>query len=529
MYKSSSFKNLGKSIIYPSLNYKKYFKEAIKQYDIEEKKFLKNKSCSNIFMLNETNSTSFQSRNYIPSFDPEKFNINKKIKEIQEQTKRNNILDIIYKNKSYFSKENIEIVAESSKLLKNIKKKKNDNYNKEDYSLSKFLSENKEISIKNLLIKLLKFESEKLIKIEETKGKEIEIEKKNYLNELHFFIDYINQQKKACKEIENILSEMQKKNKILFEQQKNHKIQIKIIEDDMERYLESIDNLRICALFVNRVLEKDCSKFQKKILPINQKINIENKISEYTDSTINNYNFVLEDNFNDNSILNEESNFFKKYNELQHKILNQMNIKEEINNEIRKIQIKKDNFIKENEKRYLIHKKEEKKLIEEYERILIEYNNLNPLNVEQQFEVSLLIKSLNNEILQNDLTNSSIRKQMKTTDFAKESIEQLKLIEMRLNNLIEQMEIYEKENFNLFNLITSQRKNEIKEIKQQIAKVKLEKIIVQKKIIAQRRLSRYVVKSRKTEAPFQIIKKVKKESIDTETIRKEEDSQLLNY
>ena len=29
MYKSSSFKNLGKSIIYPSLNYKKYFKEAI--------------------------------------------------------------------------------------------------------------------------------------------------------------------------------------------------------------------------------------------------------------------------------------------------------------------------------------------------------------------------------------------------------------------------------------------------------------------------------------------------------------------
>ena len=34
-------------------------------------------------------------------------------------------------------------------------------------------------------------------------------------------------------------------------------------------------------------------------------------------------------------------------------------------------------------------------------------------------------------ITQNDLTNISIRKQMKTTDFAKESIEQLKLIEMR--------------------------------------------------------------------------------------------------
>ena len=61
------------------------------------------------------------------------------------------------------------------------------------------------------MIKLLKIESEKLVKMENSKGKEIEIQKKNYIKEINYFNDYINQQKKACKEIETILSDIEKK------------------------------------------------------------------------------------------------------------------------------------------------------------------------------------------------------------------------------------------------------------------------------------------------------------------------------
>ena len=50
MFKSSSLKNIGKSIIEPSLNYKKYFNEAKLLYEQEERKnFKKNNSSSNIF------------------------------------------------------------------------------------------------------------------------------------------------------------------------------------------------------------------------------------------------------------------------------------------------------------------------------------------------------------------------------------------------------------------------------------------------------------------------------------------------
>ena len=240
MFKSSSLKNIGKSIIEPSLNYKKYFNEAKLLYEQEERTiFRKNNSLSNLFTSRNSKSSSFNSNHFIlPSFDPEKFNLNKKIKEIQRESKTNNILDIINRKNTRisFSKENINFVAESSQLLHDIKKQKSEEFNKEDNSLSKFLSENKEISIKNLLIKLLKIESEKLVKMENSKGKEIEIQKKNYMKEINYFNDYINQQKKACKEIETILSDIEKKNKILYEEEKKYKFQIKIIEYEIKKF-----------------------------------------------------------------------------------------------------------------------------------------------------------------------------------------------------------------------------------------------------------------------------------------------------
>ena len=118
---------------------------------------------------------------------------------------------------------------------------------------------------------------------------------------------------------------------------------------------------------------------------------------------------------------------------------------------------------------------------------------------------------------------------MRIRDFAQETIEKLKSIELRINSLIELMETFEKEDSTLFNTVTNQRKNEVKEIKQQIAKAKLEEMRYEKKLISERRLERIVVKSRKTEAPFQIMKRNKNITIDTETLRKEEENQLLNF
>lgn len=538
MFKSSSLKNIGKSIIEPSLNYKKYFNEAKLLYEQEERKnFKKNNSSSNIFTSRNSNSSSFYSNNFVlPSFDPEKFNLNKKIKEIQRETKTNNILDIINRKNTRisFSKENINYVAESSQLLQNIKKQKTEEYNRDDNSILKFLSENKEIYIKNLLIKILKIENEKLIKIEDSKGKEIEFQKKNYLKDINYFNDYINQQKKACKEIESILSDIEKKNKILFEEEKQYKFKIKIVEDEIKNCLEHIDDFRICALFVNKVLQKDTSKYEKKIFQFERKLNnkidkikIQKKIKEYIDIIIKNYGFILEDN--NNSILNEENTFYNKYENLENKILKKIKENQEALNDIRNIKINKEINLKEIKERFLLLDKEEKTLKKEYQRKLEDFKNINPFY--NTLDVSYLIINLNNALMQNvlNIKNNKLRKDMRIIDFAIECIEIIKSTELKVNSLIELMETFEKENSVLFNTVTTQRKNEVKEIKQQIAKAKLEEMRLEKKLIAERRLERVVVKSRKTEAPFQIVKRNKNIILDTETLRKEEENQLLNF
>ena len=538
MFKSSSLKNIGKSIIEPSLNYKKYFNEAKLLYEQEERSmFRKNNSSSNLFISRNSKSTSFNSNHFIlPSFDPEKFNLNKKIKEIQRESKTNNILDIINRKNTRisFSKENINYVAESSQLLQNLKKQKTEEYNRDDNSILKFLSENKEIYIKNLLIKILKIESEKLVKIEDSKGKEIEIQKKNYMKEINYFNDYINQQKKACKEIESILSDIEKKNKILFEEEKQYKFKIKIVEDEIKNCLEHIDDFRICALFVNKVLQKDTSKYEKKIFQFERKLNgridktkIQKKLNEYIDVIKKNYGFVLEDN--NNSILNEENTFYQKYQDLENNIIHNINENQEILNDIRNIKINKEINLKEIKERFLLLEKEEKTLKKEYQRKLEDFKNINPFY--NTLDVSYLIINLNNALMQNvlNIKNNKLRKDMRIIDFAIECIEIIKSTELKVNSLIELMETFEKENSVLFNTVTTQRKNEVKEIKQQIAKAKLEEIRFEKKLIAERRLERVVVKSRKTEAPFQIVKKNKNINIDIEAIRKEENNQLLKY
>ena len=327
---------------------------------------------------------------------------------------------------------------------------------------------------------------------------------------------------------------MKKKNKILFEEEKQYKFKIKIVEDEIKNCLEHIDDFRICALFVNKVLQKDTSKYEKKIFQFERKLNnkidkikIQKKIKEYIDIIIKNYGFILEDN--NNSILNEENTFYNKYENLENKILKKIKENQEALNDIRNIKINKEINLKEIKERFLLLEKEEKTLKKEYQRKLEDFKNINPFY--NTLDVSYLIINLNNALMQNvlNIKNNKLRKDMRIIDFAIECIEIIKSTELKVNSLIELMETFEKENSVLFNTVTTQRKNEVKEIKQQIAKAKLEEMRLEKKLIAERRLERVVVKSRKTEAPFQIVKRNKNIILDTETLRKEEENQLLNF
>ena len=196
------------------------------------------------------------SQEYRPSYNPEQFNVIKKIKEIRTITKQK-VIDPSKKSNIAFAKDKIDIVFESTKLLQELQKRKNNTLTDDEGSLSAFLMENKEISIKNLLIKLLKKESNKLDSKEKNSDKLINDGRETYKADLQNFYSYSEMQKKACKDIERVLLEIQKKNKELSDVEKTYRIQSKVVMEEIEKILEQIDNSRLCAKFVNQVLGGD--------------------------------------------------------------------------------------------------------------------------------------------------------------------------------------------------------------------------------------------------------------------------------
>lgn len=75
------------------------------------------------------------SQEYRPSYNPEQFNVIKKIKEIRTITKQK-VIDPSKKSNIAFAKDKIDIVFESTKLLQELQKRKNNTLTDDEGSLS---------------------------------------------------------------------------------------------------------------------------------------------------------------------------------------------------------------------------------------------------------------------------------------------------------------------------------------------------------------------------------------------------------
>lgn len=153
----------------------------------------------------------------------------------------------------------------------------------------------------------MKKESNKLDSKEKNSDKLINDGRETYKADLQNFYRYSEMQKKACKDIERVLLEIQKKNKELSDVEKTYRIQSKVVMEEIEKILEQIDNSRLCAKFVNQVLGGDVMKFSKEVLPkisdTQNNISANINYDEIAQSVFNNYDFCLNEEIEDKPIL----------------------------------------------------------------------------------------------------------------------------------------------------------------------------------------------------------------------------------
>ena len=526
-------------------------------------------------------------------------NLNARIREIRrnmEKSRTNRALERKINNNIAFDKNNIDVVFESYKILNDFRKEKNNKLQEEENIVSAFITQNKEISIKNVMINILRNEGQKLADLERNRERKIKSDEFNLKSDENNFNSYANMQKSSCKNIENALNELYLKNRKLAEEEKIYRSEVKVTQDEMKKYLELIENLRVCARFVTRVMGEDSEmfpqfkspdmleddgddvekitedvlhkysrlleggedfdnkksrKFLRKLTDKKSKnmktLEIDSKLSRMNTNKDNKENkaetlevsppkeMMITTSSNKNTIVNLEELFkdpefmFRKFVREEDRILHLLQLKEYTDNEINAITSENDAALRDLKERYEIQKKEYAQLQNElaYEK-KHEMKNTNS-SANNLKELEGMIIELNNCLNDGEIAPKKTKMKKEIQDLVKEATLKLENKERKLYGLLVEMEKYEKEDKALLNEVISERKNENKEAKQIQTKKKLEESQLKRKIRTEERFQRVIIKSRKTEPPFQKVKKIKVVKEDPELIKQQEDLEILLY
>ena len=448
-------------------------------------------------------------------------NFKKKLKKIQKNFSTLNNKKVLYEKKYKYA------ILEPLNILKDFEKKKQMEFLEEDKSVNKFITNKREMSVKNLILKLINSEVNKLIDNESKNDNKL-LNLNNILEQNRMiFEEYKYSQKKACKHIENILSAIQKNNRTLFKKKYNLYYDNEIMKEEIKKILEKINEYSNYGKFINEFFNKDITIFENIIIPENydNKINYDLLIK----NVINKYKcFLNKEIINDKyKIENEPKEMILKLKEMENNIIELINNNEEIKIDICKIKEQNKDNLKYLIERYNFLEEEYKLLYEIYIKELNKCNIYEEKINKKKFELENMIYDFYifiNYIFGNENNiNSNI-----ILDYIKEIENIIYKLENLVDELINNLNYYEKNDKKYFEESLHKRKNEIKNYKQNLIKQKIinENIKERQKIEINKNKIHFI--ERKTEKN-KLPKKVNKVIYDEKYKKKLEDEELMNY
>ena len=484
-----------------------------------------------------------------------RLNITKAIKEIKKREKSYNYMNTIegknkkmlQKNKTIdndivaFDKRNQEAVFEPLKIMNEYKRQKDFQINYQETSMNKFNSQNRQLSISNILIKLMNNESSKLSKKYHSRIECLKKNEKTIGKDETNLEDYIETHKNICKNLEQLYIDIQNKNKELIDENINCNSEIKVIKDEMRKELNQIEYLRIYGYFVNKVLGGDTTRFETKIFP-EPKFYDEIDIDALSQNVIEKYrcfydNVEGEKFEQEKTFINEPEKMWFKFEEMKGIMVRNIFTKEIIKGDIKKIIEDKNKNLKHLRQKNEFLEKENKIIKEQYEYELSKYNIIEKRYNYHKNEFDDLIQNfyiyINNYFGQNNAKNSSDKKninfKLEIVDCMKEINKILTDKEVYIDKLMSDLKNWEKNDTKCFEDVVNNRKKQIKHLKQ--LKLMKEKENSRFKFINNIESGKYklILNSRKTEAPYHKPKKVVEEKLDEKLVQQIENEELINY
>jgi len=463
--------------------------------------------------------------------------LSKIIKGIRDKYKTKEYLDTKNDYLAY-NTQNIDAVLDADKIINNYQEKNDWDLKLKENNCHKFLKNNIKIFKQNVLTKLICNEKEKVRENMILHEKSIEEKKNTIMNDEKEFENIVTEQKLNNKKIEDYRIKLEDYNKDLYSLNNLMFYKVQNKEGEIMKKLFEIEELRIYAKFVNNMLGKDISKFDKIIYPHDYEKKTDLK------TLVNNAFEIYSDYLNENDSINNSGNgnepdiIYNGFLGLEDKIRFGIKIKDEVYEETKRIQLKNKSILDEiiNKKNFL--EEEYNSIKEECETIknFISKKEKNEDNILYSLAKELFIYIL--EIFSNENTSKynsqninnevSVSNLIKISDLAEKSKNCISEKEKFINDSIRQIESFEEENLLLFEEILDSAKDRIILERQKEAK-ELRKIKESiKRIQAIKKLEKINFIMRRVEHPFHI-KKRKKIEISPEVIKEKENKELLTY
>ena len=500
----------------------------------------------------ESNSKSIETpkKNNIFTVKDENLNLLKIIKNIKKQVDsahKDKSVKNIMSNKIAYSQKYSDLVFKPIRIINDYNNFQQRDLDKNRGDITNFINDNKDISKRNLLIKLLEKQKKDYFKAINLRQKSIdssrrtiEIDEKNYEC-------FTTNQKQACKRIEKMLNILNVKYRRLYNEEKKFRAELRIREDERQKLLEQIDELRIIAKFVSRVLESNINLFKIKIIPDYNSDQLPD-YEKISNEVCERYSFLLdvEERENDNitqeniDIINEmndlnDSELYHQFHKMEDNIVDSLKAHDAINKEVLILKREREKQRDDIERRIKSLEDEFEYFRDIYEREKIEYEAICHRNETGNFKLGEIAIDLYHGVM--DIFKEGKKNEEGNTKKQSISVNnalletQRKIIEKedQLKKLISTMESYEKTNKWLFYRIVHIRKNENKELKVNLMKQIIEEGEKEKMSHIKSPNEKIIFIRRKTEPPYQEPKKDKEVKIDPNLVRQLENEEMMSY
>ena len=421
------------------------------------------------------------------------------------------------------SRSRKDFINEANKIMRERMKNKGSTINSKSKFKNEVLMDNKEISLKNYLIGLLK---EKRTDINE-KERNIEKALKQSENQLDRdtkeFIDFVEETKRRLKlEDDEYVKyrNLHEQAEILYRKESS---EYKKLLEELERTVKSINVLRGYGIFVYKVLGSEF--WFSNIKEVDPRLR---NYEEVANDILNKYENIFTSGRQD--LINDESLLLLKFREFEDKVIKDLESKENVDKEISYIKKNFNNEIEELKKRERDFRNEVKRVNREKKDLFKDNQKRTPQQNEELDVFMKYILQLGQAIKVVDKKfNKGKRNVNEYIILAQDTLKELANIEKEINGYINEIEkIEEFGDKKLIYSIEQDRKKDNKREKQLELKLNQEELEKKKRQKAVGRAKRLVIKGRKVPKEYPIIKEKKKKNDDGKN-KKDNDFDMLYY